>query len=206
MTSNTLPLASRPRRAVVKRPPTLAQAERQLRRSAPRTTTTAWSRSAMTGRILAQQGVPTAEFLCSLLLVALGFVPVLVWSQLAPWAVIATVVSLAVATAVMRARRVVVGTNFVAVRSLLRYRVAQVNHLRHLQLRPTQRGGQLCLHTDDGTCVRLRRVEVDAPAVRAALVDLASCGQHSRDSLTCQLLSLEPDERTCDSYLVGGQH
>ncbi len=57
------------------------------------------------------------------------------------------------------AHRVVVGADFVAVRQLGRYHVASAHHLCHLELR-AMRGGALCLHTDDGRRMVLRRVEL----------------------------------------------
>lgn len=196
------PLPSRPRRRVVPRPPTLAQLERQLRRSAAPTTELRLRATTLRSTARASAGVPASEALVSLVLVALCFVPLLVWTSGATWALIALAAALAVTTYAVWARRVVVGDDFVAVRSVLRYRVATVDHLRHLRLRPTQRGGQLCLHTDDGHCIGLRRVEVDSPAVNEALKVLAGCGSSTRDPLTCALLSLEADpERTAATYV-----
>jgi hypothetical protein len=192
MTATPVPLAQRPRRTVVPRPPSLAAAERTLRRTAAPTTTTALRLDAR-HEAVATAGVPAAEAVTSLVLVAVCFVPALVWSRLAAWSLIALACALVVTGCAIRARRLVVGTDFVAVRSLLRYRVASVDHVRHLRLRPTQRGGQLCLHTDDGHCLRLRRVELEDAAVREALRALAGCGSSTRDPLTCALLALEAD-------------
>ncbi len=202
MTAQPLPLATRPRRRVVPRPPTRAEAERALRRTVPRTTTSTWSASALPGTALARTGVPLSEALSSVFLVAVGVVPVLVWTGAAPAGRVTLAVALAVTAYLLRARRVVVGRDFVAIRSLLRCHVAGVDHVRHLQLRPTQRGGQLCLHAEDGRCLHLRRVEVDQPAVRDALRALADCGASTRDPLTCALLSLDTaSSRTVTDYL-----
>ena len=201
MTPTRTPLAQRPRRSVVPRPPSLAAAERAVRRQAEPTTTTTLRLGA--DRVtVASAGVPASEAVTSLVLVALCFVPVLVWSQLAAWSLISLGAALLVTCSAIGARRLVVGSDFVAVRSVLRYRVAPVDAVRHLRLRPTQRGGQLCVHTDDGHCLRLRRVELEDPAVRQALTALAGCGTSTRDPLTCALLQLEADPgRTRDHYL-----
>ena len=201
MTTSPAPLTSRPRRPVVPRPPTLASAERQVRRVASPTTATVL-RLGGGRQAVARTGVPASEAVASLVLVAVCFVPALVWSQLAAWSLIALAAALLSTGYAVWARRLVVGTDFVAVRSLLRYRVATVDHVQHLRIRPTQRGGQLCLHTDDGHCLRLRRVELDDPQVRVALTALAGCGRSTRDPLTCALLQLAPDPgRTRAHYL-----
>ncbi|HEU0103183.1 MAG TPA: PH domain-containing protein [Mycobacteriales bacterium] len=201
MTAQPLPLAKRPRRSTVQRPPSLADAERALRRTAAPTTTTRLRLGALGEGAVARAGVPVAEAVTSLLLVTVCFVPALVWSRAAPGMLIALAISLLATGYAIWARRLVVGEEFVAVRSVLRYRVAYVDHVRHLRLRPTQRGGQLCLHTDDGHCLRLRRVELDVPAVRDALRRLAGCGSSTRDPYTCDLLALEPDPaRTLAQY------
>lgn len=190
MTERSLPLATRPRRPVVRRPPTLAQESSALRRSAPRTAGSCRSRACLPGPVVAQAGVPPVETVGYLLLVVLALLPVVVISQNHAAALLTLLLSLTTAGAVLWARRVVVGNDFVAVRSLLRYRVATTSHVRHLELRPTQRGGQLCLHTDDGHCVRLRRAEIDAPAVQTALRALAGCSDSTRDRMTRCLLNL----------------
>jgi hypothetical protein len=138
--------------------------------------------------VLAQAGVPRIETSAYLLLVVAALLPWLLISRGHSAAVLTLVLSLASAGFFLWSRRVVVGHDFVAVRSLLRYRVATASHVRHLELRPTQRGGQLCLHTDDGHCVRLRRAEIDAPAVHEALRALTGCSDSTRDRLTRYLL------------------
>lgn len=190
MTQRSLPLTTRPRRPVVRRPPTLAQESYALRRSAAQTTRSCRSRSCLPGPVVAQAGIPAVEAVAYLLLVVVALLPVVVISQADPRALLTSVFALTAAGAILWARRVVVGDDYVAVRSLLRYHVASTSHVRHLELRPTQRGGALCLHTDDGHCVRLRRAEIDGPAVLGALRALAGCSDSTRDRLTRCLLDL----------------
>lgn len=188
------PLATRPRRAKVQRPPSSRAASRALRRTAPPTTGRTWTRAGLPGYPTASAGVPWSESAGSLVALALLFVPLAVWTQGAAWVPITAGLAIAVASYLLWARRVVVGERYVAVRQLGRYHVATVDHLRHLELRPSQRGGVLCLHTDDGRCMRLRRAEVAVPAVNAALRTLADCTEGTRDPLCEMLLDLPHEE------------
>lgn len=176
------------------RPITAQQASRALRRAAPPTTGRTWKRSALPEPALVSVGVPTAEAVVSLLLVAFCWAPVVVISAAAGWAVVSAVVSLGVAAVALRVRRVIIGKQYVAIRQIGRFHVASVDHVRHLELRPTGRGGVLCVHTDDGRCMRLRRVEVARPEVNAALRRIADLGAHTRDERVEELLSLEHTE------------
>ena len=187
-------LPQRPRRAVVPRAPTQRTAARALRRTATPTTGRTWLRSGLPGRPRAVMGVPVSESLSSLLIVALGLVPVFGWTQASASAFLTLAVALAVMTYVLWARRVVVGEDFIAVRQAGRYHVATVDHVRHLELRPSQHGGVLCLHTDDGRCMRLRRVEVADPTVNAALRELAARHVGTFDSRSEALLGLPHEE------------
>lgn len=188
------PLATRPRRAKVQRPPTPRAAARALRRTATPTTGHTWTRSGLPGYPRASAGVPWSESAGSLAAVALLVVPVWVWTQGAAWVPLAGGLALAVASYLLRVRRVVVGDGYVAVRQLGRYHVATGDHVRHLELRPSQRGGVLCLHTDDGRCMRVRRAEVAVPAVNAALRTLVGCAEGTRDTLCEHLLELPHEE------------
>ena len=197
MTTTTLPgtvLAQRPRRTVVKREPTQRAAARAVRRTADPTTGRTWVRSGLPGYPKASTGVPLAESLSSLAIVGVGFVPVFVWTQASPGAFVTLGVALVVMTYVLWARRVVVGEHYVAVRQLGRYHVATVDHVKHLEIKPSQHGGVLCLHTDDGRCMRLRRVEVADPAVDAALRELAARHEGTFDSRAKALLGLPHEE------------
>ena len=65
-------------------------------------------------------------------------------------------------------------------------------------------GGALCLHTDDGRCMRLRRPELERPEVASALRELAGCGSSTRDRRVCAALGLDEDEgRVVDRYVPG---
>lgn len=196
MTTSALPtvLPQRPRRAVVRREPSQRAAARAVRRTAAPTTGRTWTRGGLPGHPVARTGVPVTEALTSLLLVALAFVPVVVWTQASPAAFATLGVSLVVMAYVLWARRVVVGDSWVAVRQLGRYHVATVDHVQHLELKPSQHGGVLCLHTDDGRCMRLRRVEVADAKVNAALRTLAEKHGGTRDARVQELLGLPQDE------------
>jgi hypothetical protein len=188
-------LETRPRRVKVDRGPSPRAAERALRRSATPTTGRTWLRGKLPLPVVASTGVPVSESVVSCALVALLFIPVLLFTGFATGTWIAAGVSVAVMSYLLWARRVVVGENYVAVRQLGRYHVATVDHLRHLELRPTQRGGVLCVHTDDGRCMRLRRVETTRPDVKAALRALLERDGATRDPMVEQLLDLPHDER-----------
>lgn len=188
------PLATRPRRARVQRPPTPRSAARTLRRTASPTTGHTWTRAGLPGHARASAGIPWSESAGSLAAVALLLLPVWVWTQGAAWVPLAGGLALAVASYLLWVRRVVVGDRYVAVRQLGRYHVATLDHVRHLELRPSQRGGVLCLHTDDGRSMWLRRAEVAVPAVNAALRALADGAEGTRDTLCEQLLELPPEQ------------
>jgi hypothetical protein len=128
-------------------------------------------------------------------------VPVAVWTQAATGAFVALGAVLAAVAYLAWARRVVVGDDFVAVRQLGRYHVATADHVRHLELR-AMHGGALCLHTDDGRRMVLRRVELEQDGVAAAMGALADCGRSTRDARVCAALGLEgDDERVLDRYV-----
>jgi hypothetical protein len=79
--------------------------------------------------------------------------------------------------------------------------VASADHVRHLELRAMQ-GGALCLHTDDGRRMLLRRVELEQDGVAQAMGVLADCGGSTRDRRVCEALGLADDgERVRDRYL-----
>jgi hypothetical protein len=198
----TVTALSHPRRPVVRRAPSPRAAARALRRSAAPTTGRAWTTRGLPGAPRATAGVPLSEWVGSYVVVLLMAVPVFVWTQGAAGAYITLAVTLVAMTVLLAGRRVVVGDSWVAVRQLLRYSVATVDHVRHLELRPTQHGGTLCLHTDDGRCVRVRRNEVADEDVAAALRALASQHEGTRDAHVQSLLGLEHDEqRLADRYL-----
>lgn len=63
-------------------------------------------------------------------------------------------------------------------------------------------GGALCLHTDDGRCLRLRRVELERPGVADGLRSLAGCSDSTVDRRVCVLLDLAAgDDRVVDRYV-----
>lgn len=196
----TLLLPTRPRRPPVRRAPSQRAAQRALRGTAARTTARTWRRAGLPGPATATAGARPAEVVCAAVIVALLFVPVVVWTQAAPWAFVSLAVALGVVAYLAWARRVAVGEEFVAVRRLGRYHVASADHVRHLELRAMQ-GGALCLHTDDGRSMRLRRVELERPGVAAGLRSLAGCSDSTRDRRVCALLELaEEDSRVVDRY------
>lgn len=196
-----LPLARRPRRAVVRREPTPRAAARELRRTAAPTTARTWTRRGLPGAATATATATWPEVVLLVVAVGLLFVPVVLWTQAAAGTFVTLGVSLLVVAYLAWARRVVVGDGFMAVRQLGRYHVATADHVRHLELRAMQ-GGALCLHTDDGRRMVLRRVELEQDGVAAAMGALAGCGSSTRDRRVCAALGLEDDEeRVLDRYL-----
>ncbi len=185
------PLASRPRRPRRAPEPTQREAARALRRTVPPTTGRSWTRGGMPGPVRASARVPLSEALASLFVVALLFVPVAVWTQGAAWVPVTAAAALLVAGYLLWARRVLVGDGYVAVRQVGRFHIATADHVRHLELRPSPHGGVLCLHTDDGRCMRLRRCEVSQPDINAALRLLAGTVDGTRDPRVEHLLGLE---------------
>lgn len=193
MSNAAQPLPTRPRRTAVRRPPSPRAAQRALRRTAPRTTARVWRRSDLPGPAVATAGAPPAEVASVGLALLLLFVPVLVWTQASAGAFVALAVALAVGAYFAWARRVVVGEDFVAVRRAAQYHVAHVDHVRHLELRAMQ-GGALCVHTDDGRCMRLRRVELERPGVADALRSLAERSGGTFDQRVSARLDLAADD------------
>lgn len=174
----------------------MARPPRAARRAGVRSTTpVTWTRRGLPGPVRAEVGVPTSEALVSLLIVVIVFAPPIAISGGSVWFVAAAAVVLAALSYVLWARRVLVGDSWVAVRQLGRFHVASADHLRHLELRPTAHGGVLCLHTDDGRCMRLRRVEVARPDVNAALRELSGVATDTtHDRRVLELLTLPLDE------------
>jgi hypothetical protein len=189
-----LPLERRPRRAKVTRPPSQRAASRALRRTATPTTGRTWLQSRLPEPVRAKAGVPVSESVSSCTAAALLFVPLGLFVGAGP-ALVAGAVVVGLLAYVLWARRVVVGDTYVAVRQLGRYHVASVDHVKHLQLKPTQRGGVLCVHTDDGRCMRLRRVELTDPQVNAALRALWTRAGGTHDEQVAALLGLPHEER-----------
>jgi len=175
-----------------------------VRRSTTPTTSRAWRRRSLP-EVLASAGTPPAEAVLNCTMVALLFVPVLLFTGFSPVTFAVAGLAVAATAYILWARRVVVGESYVAVRQLGRYHVATVDHVRHLELKPSQRGGVLCLHTDDGRCMRVRRVELSRPEVSRALTEL--CDRHdgcTHDPLVAQLLGLPRDgDRIRHRYLAG---
>jgi hypothetical protein len=189
-----VPLARRPRRERVQREPSQRAAARSLRSTAEVTTGRTWRRGALPQPERASAGVPVSESVASCSALALLFVPLGLWVGAVP-AVVAGAIAVTVLACLLCIRRVVVGQSYVAVRQLGRFHVATVDHVRHLELKPSERGGVLCVHTDDGRCMRLRRAEVADPAVGAALRELWRDGDGTHDPLVAAMLDL-PDEQS----------
>jgi hypothetical protein len=199
-----VPLPRRPRRQVVRRPPTQRAASRALRRTSTPTTGRTWLRSRLPQPERASAGVPVAESVATCTALALLFVPVALWVGLVP-AVVAGAIAVGALSYLLGVRRVVVGDGYVAVRQLGRFHVATVDHVRHLELKPTDRGGVLCVHTDDGRCMRLRRAELADPGVGAGLRALVAAGGGTHDPHVATLLDLPLDPgRLRDRYLADG--
>lgn len=174
----------------------LARPVRAARRAGHASTTpVTWSRSRLPGPAVAQAGVPVSEAVVSLGVVVLVFGALAVVTRAWVVAAVLGAVVLAAVAYVLWARRVVVGESYVAVRQLGRYHVASADRLRHLELKPSQHGGVLVLHTDDGRSMRLRQVEVARPEVNAALRAMADTSSDStHDRRVEELLDLPYEE------------
>jgi hypothetical protein len=183
----------RPPRPRVQRAPSQRAAARALRRTATPTTGRTWRRAGLPQPERASAGVPLSESIASCTALALLFVPLGLWAGPAV-AVVSGAVAVSVLSYLLWVRRVVVGDTYVGVRQLGRFHVATVDHVRHLELKPSERGGVLCVHTDDGRCMRLRRAEVADPEVGAALSALWAAGRGTHDPRVAELLAL-PDEQ-----------
>jgi hypothetical protein len=158
--------------------------------------------------VVASAGAPPGEAVLDCTMVALLFVPVLLFTGFSPVTFAVAGLAVAATAYVLWARRVVVGESYVAVRQLGRYHVASVDHVRHLELKPTQRGGVLCLHTDDGRCMKVRRSELERPDVSRALTEL--CERYdgcTHDQQVAHLLGLPAEgDRIRHRYLPGVEH
>lgn len=194
------PLSSRPRRSVVHRPPSPRAAESALRRSSDRTTASSLTRSGLPGPVVAEAGVPLVE-VASYVLVALALsVPLLLWTGFSLVGLLLAAALLAFVSYALWARRVVAGDEYVAVRRLGRFHVARAGNVRHLELSPSSQGS-LCLHMNDGNCMRIRRVEFESPALNSQLRLLAAGAAGTLDRRTAELLGVEPSgPRIADRY------
>jgi hypothetical protein len=146
------------------------------------------------GPEVASTGVPAAEAVSLLLLVAFCWAPVIVIShEMMAW--VAALLTLGITDLLLRVRRVVVGADYVAVRRFVHLHVAHLGSTAHLEVRSSERGGILFVHADDGRVLRLRRVELDRPRVHAALRAFTLAGNHSHDRRVDEVLELVPSQR-----------
>ena len=129
----------------------------------------------------ARVGVPFSEGLSSVLVGAVAFIPVALFAGYALWTwVLAAVLTLGLSYALV-SRRVVAGSDFVAVRKFGPYRLARAESIAAGALAPSGRGGVLTLLTGDGRRMRLRRVEFTEPRVNAALRQLLLASNRQYD-------------------------
>lgn len=167
-----------------------ARADRSAEADAPPAHAVTWTRGGLPGAVVASAGVPVSEAVVSVTAVVLPFVPLWLWTERAPWGFALAAVAAAALSYVLWARRVAVGEDFLAVRQLGRWHVSRADAFSEVRLAPTQHGGTLKVHTDDGRQMRLRRVEYTDPAVNAALHDLCERGQTRCDDAVRELLAL----------------
>lgn len=142
---------------------------------------------------VAEAGVPWSEAIVSVALVWVGFAPVFLAAGPTPVGLLTASLTSSALAALLWARRVLVGADFLAVRQTFRYLLAPVGHIRGWRLQPSAHGGVLHVATTSGRQLRIRRVELDNPAVNAALHALVDHpGRHpSRtiDAFTRQILN-----------------
>ena len=128
------------------------------------------------GPVLASAGLPWSETAAFVAVVPLLGVPVLLATSAAAWAA-TTVLLLTVAVAALcLARRVVLGTDWLADRRLWRYRVTHRSELRAVRFVENGHGGLLKISPRVGRAHRLRRPEFDRREVRVALARLLQSG------------------------------
>ena len=135
-------------------------------------------------------GVPLAEGVSSVFLGAIGYVPIALVSQYAPWNYVVAALAVVLLSYALWSRRVVVGPDFVAIRKLGPYRVAAAESIVEGGMRPSTRGGVLVLRTGDGRTMRLRRVEFTSPAVNAELRRILLASGKPYDARVMQMLDL----------------
>jgi hypothetical protein len=135
-------------------------------------------------------GVPLAEGISSVFIGAIGYVPVALFSQYAPWNYVVAALAVVALSYALWSRRVVVGPEFVAIRKLGPYRVAAAASIVEGGMRPSSRGGVLVLRTGDGRTMRLRRVEFTSPAVNAELRRILLASGRPYDARVMQMLDL----------------
>lgn len=135
-------------------------------------------------------GVPLVEGVSSVLLGALLYVPVALFTAYAPWNYVVAALLVVALSYALWSRQVVVGPDFVAVRKFGPYRVAPAASIVAGGMRPSSRGGVLVLNTGDGRTMRLRRVEYLSPAVNAELRRILLAGDTPYDERVMSMLDL----------------
>lgn len=139
----------------------------------------ALTRSCLPGPVRASAGLPKAEFAVFLVLVPLLSLPVLLATMGGALAVWVTLALTTLVAWLCAARRVVIGTGWVADRRLWHYRVTLGTHLRSVDLLDTAHGGVLRLTPHHGRAHRLRRAEFTRPEALAALRTVVASGTSS---------------------------
>ena len=151
---------------------------------------TVWRDSQLPEPRTGMVGVPLGEGISSVFLGAIGYVPIALFTQYAPWNYVVAVLAVLLLSYALWSRRVVVGPGFVAVRKFGPYRVAPAESIVAGGMRPSSRGGVLVLRTGDGRTMRLRRVEFTSPAVNAELRRILLAGGRPYDGRVMQMLDL----------------
>lgn len=135
-------------------------------------------------------GVPLVEGVTSVFAGSLLYIPFALASGYSLWNYpIAAVLVIALSYALW-SRRVVVGSDFVAVRKFGPYRLALRDSIVEGGMKSSQHGGVLTLHTGDGHLMRLRRIEFTHPDVNRALRQILLSTDKPYDSGVMQLLDL----------------
>lgn len=136
----------------------------------------ALTRSRLPGPVRATAGLPKAEFAVFLVVVPLLSIPVLLATMGAAWAAGVGLALTAVVGWLCTARRVVIGTGWVADRRLWHYRITHGAQLRWVDLVDNAHGGILRLTPHTGRAHRLRRPEFERPEALAALRTVFASG------------------------------
>ena len=151
---------------------------------------TVWRGSQLPTPRTGMVGVPFAEGVTSVFLGAIGYIPVALFTQYAPWNYVVAALAVVLLSYALWSRRVVVGPEFVAVRKFGPYRVAPAASIIAGGMRPSSRGGVLVLRTGDGRTMRLRRVEFTNPAVNEELRRILLASGRPYDERVMRMLQL----------------
>ena len=134
-------------------------------------------RDGLPGPVHTSSGLPAAETAVFTGVVPLLSIPLLVATMGAPWVVLVAAAATGLVAWVCLARRVVIGSGWIADRRLWGYRVTDGAALRTTDFVHNGHGGVLRLHPSQGRAHRLREAEFGSLQARTALVGVVTGGR-----------------------------